>query len=352
MPLTNAQLSELLARASGDEVTGSNREKALKRAGRSAFFWQHEAWTVVEADRPLTELTNVGPWLAGVLGEWLTSDDPPEPPEPPPLRSGFLTCAEVRETLDAEPAWRAEVRGDLQMHTTFSDGKAPIDDMVRGAAAFGYEFVGITDHSKTLPIANGMDEARLAVEGMEIDRINRELEAEGAGLRVLKSIEMDITPEGKEDMDLDALARLDLVLGAFHSKLRLKEDQTERYRRAIANPAFHILAHPKCRMFDRRIGLEADWPKVFEAAAEAGKAVEIDAHPNRQDLSVELLEVAREVPGLVFSMGTDAHSVAELAGLDFGLAAAARANIPRERILSFWSREDVLAWAASHPVQG
>jgi histidinol phosphatase-like PHP family hydrolase len=197
-----------------------------------------------------------------------------------------------------------------------------------------------------------MDEARLAVEGMEIDRINRELEAEGAGLRVLKSIEMDITPEGKEDMDLDALARLDLVLGAFHSKLRLKEDQTERYRRAIANPAFHILAHPKCRMFDRRIGLEADWPKVFEAAAEAGKAVEIDAHPNRQDLSVELLEVAREVPGLVFSMGTDAHSVAELAGLDFGLAAAARANIPRERILSFWSREDVLAWAASHPVQG
>ena len=147
-------------------------------------------------------------------------------------------------------------------------------------------------------------------------------------------------------MDPEALARLDLVLGAFHSKLRLTEDQTDRYLAAVRNPTIHVLAHPRCRMYDRRAGLRADWKRVFATAAEAGTAVEIDASPHRQDLDVELLEVARE-SGVRISIGTDAHSMRELGYMEFGLAAAIRAGIPKERILNFQPVEEILAWAAA-----
>lgn len=144
-------------------------------------------------------------------------------------------------------------------------------------------------------------------------------------------------------MDPEALNRLDLVLGAFHSKLRLKEDQTERYLAAIRNPTVTTLAHPRTRMFNRRLGLSADWDRVFEEAVRLDKAVEIDAHPNRQDLDVETLELARDA-GVRISIGTDAHSVGELASMEFGLAAAIRAGIPHGRILNFQPVADVLEW--------
>jgi DNA polymerase (family 10) len=135
------------------------------------------------------------------------------------------------------------------------------------------------------------------------------------------------------------------VLGAFHSKLRALDDQTERYLAALRNPAVHVLAHPRGRRFNVRLGLHADWPRVFEEAAGLHKALEIDAYPDRQDLDVELLSLARE-SGVWISIGTDAHSTAELMFMEFGLAAAIRAGIPQERILNFMSREDLLEWAS------
>jgi histidinol phosphatase-like PHP family hydrolase len=146
-------------------------------------------------------------------------------------------------------------------------------------------------------------------------------------------------------MDPAALARLDLVLGTFHSQLRITEDQTERYLAAVRNPTVHVLAHPRCRMFNRRNGLSADWPRVFAEAAALDKAVEIDANPNRQDLDVSLLEHARAA-GVRISIGTDAHSVGELDFLEFGLAAAIRGGVDRDRILNFGPAEDVAVWAA------
>ena len=216
--------------------------------------------------------------------------------------------------------------------------------MAGAVEALGYEFAAITDHSKGLKIARGMDEEELAEQGAHIALVNRELEQAGSPLRLLRSLEMNISPDGEQDMDPDALARLDLVLGAFHSKLRTTEDQTERYTKALRNPTFNILAHPRCRMFNRRLGLFADWPVVFAVAAEMGKAVEIDAHPNRQDLDVELLGLARE-SGVWISIGTDAHTVGELEFIGLGVAAAIMAGIPRERILNYRSRDEVLAWA-------
>jgi DNA polymerase (family 10) len=346
MELTNGQIAELLAGAADDQDQ-DHRRRALLRASRAAFFWPEEAAGLVRADRPLTELTAVGPWVGRIVSDWLTDPAGPEPPEPPPIRAGYLTLAEARATLADHPQWAAGLRGDLQMHTTYSDGRVPLREMVATCdETYGYEFVAITDHSQGLAIANGMDEARLAAEGADIDAINRDLEADGRALRVVKGIEMNLSPEGEGDMDPRALARLDLVLGAFHSKLRETSDQTQRYLAAVRNPTIHVLAHPRCRMFGRRLGLSADWGRVFEEATARDVAVEIDAHPSRQDLNAEVLEAARDA-GTRISIGTDAHHPTELANFEFGLAAAIRARIPRERILNFQPVEVVLAWASA-----
>jgi histidinol phosphatase-like PHP family hydrolase len=228
------------------------------------------------------------------------------------------------------------------MHSTWSDGRVSIEEMVARSSELGREYVSITDHSVGLPIAGGMDEATLLRQGVEIDNFN----ATGGGPRILRSIEMNLSPEGEGDMDPDILAGLDIVLGAFHSKLRVVEDQTERYLAAVRNPTVHVLAHPRGRRWGARPGLRADWPRVFEAAAAAGTAMEIDAFPDRQDLQVELLELAREA-GVWISIGSDAHHPAELDHLDIGEASALRAGIPPERILNLRSADDVVAWAAA-----
>ncbi|HEX2089432.1 MAG TPA: PHP domain-containing protein [Actinomycetota bacterium] len=341
MPLSNGQIAELLATAAEEQE--GHRRRALGRAARAAaFYWPEEAAALHSQGRSLTELTSVGPWLARQIAAWF--DDPPEVPDPPPLRRGFLTLAEVRTTLSQNPDWAPSLRADLQMHTTYSDGKAPLPEMVSEARTYGYEHVAITDHSKGLPIARGMDEARLAAQGFEIGRMNEDLESSGDGFRILRAIEMNISPEGEGDMDLEALRALDLVLGAFHSKLRVTEDQTDRYVAALRNPTLNVLAHPRGRRFGVRLGLQADWQRVFEAAVVEDKALEIDGFPDRQDLDVELLQLAREV-GVRISIGTDAHSTAELRFMEYGLAAAIRAGIPRERILNYLPRDQLLAWA-------
>ena len=340
MTLSNADLSELLALA-GDAQEAPHRRRALHRASRAALFWPEEAVAVAVAGRPLTDLRGVGPWVARFVQEWL--EDPPEVKEPPALRRGYMTLADVRATPGVDE-WRREIRGDLQMHTTYSDGTVPLEGMVEASTARGHRFVAITDHSVGLPIANGMSAERLAGQGEHIDRLNTDLESSGTGIRVLKSIEMNLSPEGEGDMEPEVLARLDLVLGAFHSKLRLTEDQTERYLAAVRNPTVSVLAHPRCRMFNRRAGLRAEWDRVFAEAAVLGKAVEIDANPHRQDLDPPLLEVASEA-GVTISIGTDSHSMGELDFLEYGLAAAIRGGIPRERILNFRPVDEVLAWA-------
>jgi histidinol phosphatase-like PHP family hydrolase len=335
--LSNAQLAELLAQAALEEQ--GHRRQALDRATRAAYFaWPEEAALLRLQGRSLTELRTVGPWVAGMVEAWLA--DPPDPVDPPELRRDFLTLAEARATVAAHPDWRAELRADLQMHTTYSDGKAPLRDMVSAVESYGYEFIAVTDHSKGLPIANGMDEDRLVEQGEDIERLNDELEAMRSRLRLLHGIEMNLSPTGEGDMDPAALRRLDLVLGAFHSALRRTEDQTDRYLAAVRNPTVHVLAHPRCRRWGARAGLQADWPLVFDAAAEAGTALEIDAFPDRQDLDVQLLEVARE-SDVMISVGTDAHHPRELANIEFGLAAAIRAGIPRARILNYQPRETV-----------
>jgi PHP domain len=244
--LTNSDVGELLWADGRDEP--GHRGRALERASRAARFWPEEAYQLVDAGRSLTELRAVGPWVSAKIHGWL--DDPPIVPEPEETRRGFLTYAEVRRTLEADPRWETDPCGDLQVHTTFSDGSLPLPDMVEEARSVGRSYVAITDHSQTLTIANGMTPDELAEQGRVIDAIDRGLEESGNPFRVLRSIEVDVFADGTLDM---------------------------------------------------------------------------------------------------LSIGSDAHSPSELEFLSFGMATAALAGIPRERILNYRSVEFVRSWAQATP---
>jgi DNA polymerase (family 10) len=154
---------------------------------------------------------------------------------------------------------------------------------------------------------------------------------------------MNLNPRGEGDMDRRSLARLDLVLGAFHSALRTKEDQTERYLAALRNPNIQILGHPRGRIYNYRMGLKADWPRVFAEAARLDKAVEIDSYPDRQDLNLSLLRVARKA-GVRISLGTDSHHAHQLEFIELGLASALKARIPAARIVNFMDLAMLKRW--------
>src|SRR5438067_2152993 len=337
--ISNAQIAELLAREAGKSE--GILARAYKKAARSAFLWPEHASDLFSEGRSLTELKGIGPFIARVLRDWL--DGPPVKITPPFLRRDFLTLADAKACLTKHPEWAARLRGDLQMHTHWSDGSGTIAEMARAAAERGYEYIAITDHSKGLKIAGGIDEGKLAKQGAEIDVLNRANRAAGKTMTVLRSIEMNLNPRGEGDMERKSLRRLDLVLGSFHSSLRTTEDQTARYYAALNNPHIHILGHPRGRIYNYRIGLKADWSRVFAEAVRLDKAVEIDCYPDRQDLNLTLLKIARK-EGVRVSLGTDAHHSWQFGFIELGLAAALKAKIPADRIINFLCLSELRNW--------
>jgi len=326
--VTNSDIGELLATAA--ETATYPLQRALRRAGRAAFLWPIEAAELARQGRSLTELRGVGPFLDGLIRKWI--EEPQELPAPDELRRNFFTWPQAQRILQKFPDWKTAVRGDLQMHTEWSDGSGTIREMAEAAIQRGYRYIAITDHGKKLKIAGGINEQELAKQGVEIEKLNEEFA--GKSFRILKSIELNLDPQGNGDMEPKALAKLDLVLGAFHSSLRRKDDQTNRYLAALRNPNLHILGHPRGRIYNYRLGLKAEWERVFAEAARLGKAVEIDCYPDRQDLSLDLIKKARDA-GVMISLGTDSHHPWQLEFIDLGLAAAAQAKVPKERILNF-----------------
>jgi histidinol phosphatase-like PHP family hydrolase len=338
--LSNGELAELLYAAAEEQT--DQRQRALRRAARYALVWPEEARAMKEEGRSLTELPAVGPWVGRAIHALL--DDPPDF-EIHPLRSGFITYADAKKVLEEDPSWKDELRGDLQMHSTYSDGSVSISEMAGGATSFGYEYISITDHSKGLKIAGGIDEYVLGQQAAEIADVNLQLDDLEADLTVLRSIELNFDRDGGVDMENDALDELDIVVGSFHSRLRVKEDQTDRVLGAVRHPHVQIIGHPKGRMFGVRAGVQGDWERIIEEGTARGKAFEINAQPNRQDFSIEMLKLANAA-GATFSIGTDAHSVGELYNVDLALASAALAEIPKERIINYLALPDLLAWVA------
>jgi histidinol phosphatase-like PHP family hydrolase len=337
--LTNGDLAELLSRQSATADT-DRRQRALRRAAHAAIWkWDEEASALRARGLPFTKLTLVGPWIAHFIEEWFDSEV--EPPERPPIRAGFLTLTEARATLAANPEWMRAYRGDLQVHTTWSDGTGSAGEMAGAAAARGYAYVAFTDHTKGLHIARGMDEETVRQQWIELSALSR---AVPRGFTILRSLEMNLSVDGAGDMDDDVLEELDLLVAAFHSKLRVTTDETARYVRAVANPRVNILAHPRNRRYDVRVGLVADWDVVARAAAARDLALEIDSWPDRQDLDVESLGAVAAAGGRV-AIDTDAHKIEDLAWVEFGLAAAIRAGIRMDRVVNFMRADDVRAWA-------
>ncbi|HEY2588744.1 MAG TPA: DNA polymerase/3'-5' exonuclease PolX [Tepidisphaeraceae bacterium] len=215
----------------------------------------------------------------------------------------------------------SDIRGDLHMHTTASDGQASIEQMAEAAIALGYEFIAITDHSKSQVIANGLSEERLLKHVQAIHKAGDRVK----GIKLLAGCEVDILPDGRLDFDDAILAELDLVVASPHISLKQDEAKaTDRLLRAIENPYVNIIGHPTGRLINRREGLPLDFPKIFAAAAKTATALEINAGYPRLDLN-DIHARGAIKAGCHLAIDTDAHSTDELSTLQYGIDVARRA---------------------------
>jgi len=224
----------------------------------------------------------------------------------------------------------ADIRGDLQSHSTATDGLASIAEMAKAARKRGYEYLAITDHSRRMTMVHGLNAARLAQQIWNIDRLNEKL----SGFRILKSIEVDILENGELDLADDILKELDVVVGAVHSLFTLsREKQTERIMRAMDNPYFHIFAHPTGRLIGERDAYEVDLERLLHAAKERSCFFELNAHPLRLDLNDAYCRMAREL-GVKVAISTDAHNLLSLDFMRFGVGQARRGWLEKDDVLN------------------
>jgi DNA polymerase (family 10) len=213
-----------------------------------------------------------------------------------------------------------DIRGDLHMHTTESDGKASLREMAEAAAALGYEYIAITDHSKALAMANGLDETRAAAFAQHVRELNRE----GLPLRVFSGLECDILRDGAMDLAEDALAELDFVIGSVHSFMSIEAaEMTDRLLRALESPSLRVLGHPTGRRLLERESYPYDFDTVAQKAANRGVWMEINASPERLDLYGPLVRSAKQ-KGVRFTISTDAHRPKHLYNMPYGVTMARR----------------------------
>ena len=289
----------------------------------------------------LEKLAGIGKVTARCVVESLGGE------EPVYLRRMLAT--EATPLDEATEAIRAALRGDCHTHSDWSDGGSPIREMAEAAIAIGHEYMVLTDHSPRLTVANGLSAERLE---RQLDVV-AELNAELKPFRILTGIEVDINLDGTLDQKPSLLARLDLVVGSVHSKLRMPaEEMTPRMVAAISNPHLDVLGHCTGRLVVGRGRPESEFDAdvVFAAAAQFGVAVEINSRPERLDPPKRLLRLAVEA-GCLVSIDTDAHAPGQLDWQPYGCERAARCGVPLETVINTWSMDDLLAWTADHSVR-
>jgi DNA polymerase (family 10) len=224
----------------------------------------------------------------------------------------------------------SEIRGDLHMHTTETDGRATLEEMAEAARQRGYEYIAITDHSKALSMTNGLDEKRV----VEFARRVREINRAGLGIRVFSGIECDILKDGAMDLANDALAELDLVIGSVHSHMNQESgEMTGRLLRALECPYLRIVGHPTGRILLHRDPFPFDFDRVVAEAVRRGVTLEINASPERLDLDGTLIRTAR-AKGAKFTISTDAHHPKQLANMRYGVTMARRGWLGPDDILN------------------
>jgi DNA polymerase (family X) len=213
-----------------------------------------------------------------------------------------------------------QIRGDLQVHTNWTDGQNSIKEMAEAAMRFGLDYLVVSDHSKTLAMTGGLDEKDLAKQALEINKVNRELE----GITALKGIELNILKDGSLDISDDTLSKLDVVSAAVHSYLDMtKEEMTQRVMKAIENPHLDILLHPTGRKIKRREAIQIDIEKITTLAKETGTILDIDSFPDRLDLRDDHIRRAIQI-GAKLGISSDSHSTTHVHYLELGVAQARR----------------------------
>lgn len=226
----------------------------------------------------------------------------------------------------------ADIRGDLHVHSRWSDGINRTEELARAARQRGYDYLAVTDHSPSLRIARGLDTERLDRQLAELAALNREHD----GFTLLAGSEVDIHRDGSLDWPDEALERLDVVVASIHSGFKDDlETMTQRIIRAIRHPAVNIIGHPTGRLFGAREPYQVDLPRVFAAAAECGCALEINSFWNRLDLSGPQARLAKET-GVKLAINTDAHQVGQLAMIRFGVGQARRGWLEAEDVINTW----------------
>ncbi|HEV7180211.1 MAG TPA: DNA polymerase/3'-5' exonuclease PolX [Candidatus Baltobacteraceae bacterium] len=260
---------------------------------------------------------------------------------PPELRSGLDEVDLARDFALPSLIEVDDVRGDFHMHCTWSDGRDTLEAMIAAAAARGYEYHAISDHSHGRGKRYGLDPAELMRQRARADALGKQY-----GIRTLCSSEVDILPDGSLDYTNSVLSRLDIVVASVHSAFNLSRDaMTRRLIRACENPYVSVIGHPTGRMLEGFPGYEFDHDAVFAAAARTGTALEIDGQALRLDLPAPLVRRAKTF-GVVFTTDSDAHCVADLANVELAVGQARRAGLAKEDVLNARPLEDVLAFVA------
>jgi putative hydrolase len=244
---------------------------------------------------------------------------------------------------------RAALKGDLHLHSNWSDGSAPIEEMMAAAQSLGHEYCALTDHSPRLTIAHGLSPERLR---KQLDVIE-ELRERFAPMRILTGIEVDILDDGSLDQEPELLERLDVVVASVHSKLAMDApSMTRRMVRAVSEGQADVLGHCTGRLVEgnrgKRPESKFDAEKVFTACRDHGTAVEINSRPERRDPPTRLLKLALEI-GCHFSIDTDAHAPGQLDFLGYGAQRATDNEVPVDRIVNTWPVEKLLEWTAARP---
>lgn len=236
-----------------------------------------------------------------------------------------------------------DLRGDLQVQTSWTDGSNSIEEMAEAAAGLGLEYIAITDHTKRLAMTGGLDEKRIQVQWRGIDEANKKIKKKYPKFTILKGTECDILKDGGLDLSDTILSKLDVVGVAVHSHFNLtRKEQTERVKRAITNPHVDILFHPTGRLISRREAYDINMEEIVKAAKRTGTVLEIDALPDRLDLKDDHVRMAVEA-GVSLAIDSDAHAAVHYSYLEYGIAEARRGWAEKKDIINTWPLEKMLS---------
>ncbi|XZE36144.1 DNA polymerase/3'-5' exonuclease PolX [Pirellulaceae bacterium SH501] len=257
---------------------------------------------------------------------------------PPEMREDRIEFDPDRDTTIAQLIRLEDIRGDLHMHTHATDGENSIEEMAAAAKERGLSYIAITDHSKRVSMARGMDESRLLDQWKTIDAINRNSDG---SFWIFKGVECDILENGKMDLADDCLAEADWVIGSIHyGQKQPREQITERILNAIHHPHVHMIGHPTGRLIGKREPYDVDLDQVMRAASATGKLLELNANPHRLDLS-DIHTMAAIKQGILIAIDTDAHSILNLDLMKYGVRQARRAGVRRSQVLNTLSLTEI-----------